>query len=152
MRGLAILAGVLMCSVAAFSQAIAEGALTHALSTATGSTMGKAMGNVTNQMASHVAGRLGQQTTPAVPKSKIQTIKPGPQNSAAVPASGTTAEPPAGGSGSLIASIQGAAPEPTCASGAKDSPNAKTDSAQKAQPCSATSDAHPSQITLPAPK
>jgi hypothetical protein len=150
MRGLALLAGVLVCSVCAFGQAMAEGALTHALSTATGTAMGKAMGNVTNQMANRVAGRLGQQTSTAVPKSRIQMIKPGVQGTAAVPPSGTAAEPPAGGS--LIASIQGAAPQPACDSSAQDSSSKKTDPSEKPPACATPNDNHPSEITLPAPK
>ena len=110
MRRLALLAGILVCSAGAFGQAMAEGALTHALSTATGTAMGKALGTATNQMTTRVAGRLGQQTSNAVPRSRVQTVKPGVPKPG-VPASGTTAEPPSGGS--LIASIQGAAPQET---------------------------------------
>ena len=150
MRGLAILVGVLMCSVPSFSQAIAEGALTHALSTATGTAMGKAMGNVTNQMANRVAGRLGQQTPTQGPKSRIQTVKPGAQNTTATPPSGTSAEPPAGGS--LISPIQGAAPQPACDSTAKDSENKQPDSISRPAACPTGNDSHPSEITLPAPK
>ena len=150
MRGLALLAGVLMCSVAAFSQAIAEGALTHALSTATGTAMGKAMGNVTNQMANRVASRLGQQTPTQAPKSRLQTFKPGAQNSTAVPPSSTTAQSPAGGS--LIASIQGAAPQPACDSTAKDAQNKQPDATLKPAACSTGNDSHPSEITLSAPR
>ena len=153
MRGLALLAGILVLSASAFGQAMAEGALTHALSTATSTAVGKAMENSTNQMTKRVAGHLGQQTSPAVPRSRIQTARPGVQNSVqkstAVPPSGTTAEPPPGGS--LIASIQGAAPQPACASTAKDS-QSKTDSASKPAGCPPAADSHPSMITLPAPK
>ena len=150
MRGLTLLAGILVCSAGAFGQAMAEGALTHALSTATGTALGKAMGNVTNQMTNRVTGRLGQQTSPAVQRSKIQTLKPGVQQSTAVPPSGTTAEPPP--SGSIIASIQGAAPPAACDSATKDSPSKQTDPAQKAVPCPSTTDAYQSVITLPAAK
>src|SRR5258708_39673922 len=150
MRRLALLAGILVCSAGAFGQAMAEGALTHALSTATGTAMGKALGTATNQMTSRVAGRLGQQTSPAVPRSKIQTVRPGVQKSAAVPPSGTTAEPPAGGS--LIASIQGAAPQAKCDSTTQDSQNQQPDSTSKPAACPATTDSHPSEITLPAAK
>jgi len=150
MRRLALLAGILVCSAGAFGQAMAEGALTHALSTATGTAMGKALGTATNQMTNRVSGRLGQQTSPTAPRSKIQTVKPGVQNSAAVSPSGTTAEPPAGGS--LIASIQGAAPPVPCDSPAKDPQSKQTDSTQKPAPCPSTADTHPSEITLPAAK
>jgi len=149
MRRLALLAGILVCAASAFGQAMAEGALTHALSTSTGTALGKAMGTATNQMANRVAGHLGQQTSPTAPRSRIQTVKPGVQGSATIPPSGTTAEPPAGGS--LIASIQGAAPPAPCDSAPKD-PQSKTDSAPKDPACPSTNDAHPSEITLPAAK
>ena len=149
MRAMALLAGILAFAASAFGQAMAEGALTHALSTATGTAVGKAMGNTANQMSTRVAGRLGQQTSSAVPRSRIQTVRPGVQNSSAVPPSGTTAEPPPGGS--LIASIQGAAPQPACASTAKDS-QSETNSASKPAACLPAADSHPSMITLPAPK
>jgi len=168
MRKLAVLASILLGSAAAFGQAMAEGALTHALSTATGTAMGKALGTATNQMTSRVAGRLGQQTSPAVPRSKIQTVRPGVQKSAAVPPSGTTAEPPAGGS--LIASIQGAAPQETatpCAPvvqtpSAASPANAQAVPEQKQSDCPAKGSApaggkdqansYQSVITLPAAK
>src|ERR1700687_6122947 len=124
MRGLALLAGILVCSAGAFCQAMAEGALTHALSTATSTAVGKALGTATNQMTNRVAGGPGQQTSTTVPRSRIQTVKPSLQKPGAIPA-GTTAEPPSGGS--LIASIQGAAPPPTCESAAKDSPSHQPD-------------------------
>jgi hypothetical protein len=149
MRRLALLAGILVCSAGAFAQAIAEGALTHALSTATSTAVGKALGTATNQMTNRIAGRLGQQTSTSVPRSRIQTVKPGVQKPG-VPPSGTTAEPPSGGS--LIASIQGAAPQATCDSAAKDSQSQQPDSAQKPAPCPSTTDAYQSVITLPAAK
>ncbi len=142
--------GILLCSAAAFGQATVEGALTHALSTTTGTAMGKALGNVTNQMATRVTGQLGQQTSHVVPKSKIQTVKPVAQTASVAPPSGTTAEPPAGGS--LIASIQGAKLQPACDPTAKDSPDKPADSASKPPSCPATTDAHPSEITLGAPQ
>lgn len=150
MRGSTLLASVLLCSATAFGQATVEGALTHALSTTTGTAMGKAMGNVTNQMATRVTGQIGQQTSHAVPKSKILTVKPGAQNAVTQPPSGTTAEPPVGGS--LIASIQGAKLQPACDPAAKESPDKPADSVSKPPACPATTDAHPSEITLPAPQ
>jgi hypothetical protein len=150
MRKLALLAAILVSSAAAFGQAMAEGALTHALSTATGAAMGKALGTATNQMTTGVAGRLGQPRATPVPRSRIQTVRPGIQKPG-VPTSGTTAEPPAGGS--LIASIQGAAPPATCDSPANDAQGKQPDSAQKKPvPCPSTADTHPSEITLPAAK
>lgn len=150
MRGLALLAGILAYSIGAFGQAMAEGALTHALSTATTSAVGKALGNTTNQMTNRVAGHLGQQTSPAVPRSRIQAAKPGAQNSTAVPPSGTTAEPPPGGS--MIASIQGAKLQPVCEPVAQDSASKKSDSASQPAPCPSSASTHPFEITLPAPK
>ena len=150
MRRLTLLAGILLCSAGAFSQAIAEGALTHALSTATSTAVGKALGTATNQMTHQVADRLGQQTSTPVPRSRIQTIKPGVQKPAGVPPAGTTAEPPSGGS--LIASIQGAAPQPTCDSAAKNSQSKQPDSAQKPTACPSTTEAYQSVINLPAAK
>jgi hypothetical protein len=149
MRRLTLLAGILVCSAAAFGQAMAEGALTHALSTATGTAVGKALGTATNQMTNRVAGKLGQQTQNAAPRSRIQMAKPGVQKPG-VPVAGTTSEPPSGGS--MIASIQGAAPQPTCESALQDSQGNKTDSAKNPSPCSSTADTHPSVITLPAAK
>jgi hypothetical protein len=150
MRRLALLAGILGCSLASFGQAIAEGALTHALSTATGTAVGKALGTATNQMTNRVSGRLGQETSTTVPRSRIQTVKPGAQNSAAVPYSGTTSEPPSGGS--MIASIQGATPQPACEPAAQISEGKTADPIQKPAPCASTNAPHPSMITLPAPK
>jgi len=147
---MALFAAVLMPSTAAFAQATAEAALTHALSSATGAAVGKTLGAVTNQMATRVSGQLGQQTTAAVPKSKAQPVKSAARNSDSAPSYGTTSEPPAGGS--LVVSIQGAAPQPPCDSTPKDSPS-KADSASKPPACpAAASDSHPSEITLPAPK
>ena len=149
MRGSALFIGILMCSTAAFGQATVEGALTHALSTATGTAVGKAMGNVTNQMANRVTGQLGQQTSPAAPKSKIHTVKLGAQNAAAPPSSGNT-EPTS--TGSFIASIQGAAPQPACDSSVGSFKDKKTDDTQKSATCPSATDSHPSEITLPAPQ
>ena len=149
MRGLVLVAAILVCSVVAFGQAMAEGALAHALSTATSTTVGKALGATTNQMSHRVAGHLGQQTSPPASRSRLQRVQPGVQNPG-VPAAVMSTEPPSGGS--LISSIQGAAPQPTCESAAKDSAGKQTDSAQKPAVCPSTSDAYQSVITLPAAK
>jgi hypothetical protein len=149
MRKPALLAAILVSSASAFGQAMAEGALTHALSTATGTAMGKALGTATNQMTNRVAGRLGQQTATPVPRSRIQTMRPGAQKPG-VPTSGTTAEPPTGGS--LIASIQGAAPPAACDSPAPGTQGKQSDSVQKPAPCPSASDSHPSVLNLPAAK
>jgi hypothetical protein len=150
MRGLALLVAILVCSAGAFGQAIAESALTHALSTATSTAVGKALGTATNQVTNRAAGRLGQQTSTPVPRSRIQTVKPGVQKPTGVPPAGTTAEPPSGGS--LIASIQGAAPPATCDSAAKDSQSKQPASVQKPAPCTSSADAYQSVINLPAAK
>ena len=149
MRGLVLLAGILVCSAVAFGQAMAEGALAHALSTATSTAVGKPLGAATNQMTNRVTGRLGQQTSTPVSRSRLQTVKPGVQKPG-VPAAVTSTEPPSGGS--LIASIQGAAPQPACESAAKGSQSKQTDSVQKPAVCPSTTDAYQSVITLPAAK
>jgi len=132
----------------ALGQAAVEGALTHALSGGVGATAGKALGQVGNQLA----GRLGQQTSNAV-SPRMTTVRPGPQKGIKAPA--VASQPPTTSTGSLIASIQGG-----------ETPNARTcapqNSEKKASPETTTdcnvaktltnSDAHPSEITLPAPK
>jgi hypothetical protein len=156
----------LSCSLTsgASAQAAAEGALTHALSSGMGSSLGNAMGRATNQMA----GRVGQQTSHAVPKQAVVTgARRAGTTSIATPAqtpkSATTAAPPSGGS--MIVSIQGAArPQPACAPIPKTpeaTPPATSDSAVLVSPppssqmanCTASADptafAHPSEITLP---
>ena len=108
-RGLAVLGSFVLITVGAFAQGAAEAALSHSLSTSMGTAVGRALGNAGNRAASQVAGGVRQQTTmssrrvvtPA--KSQIQAVS---QNG-----SGTTSEPPTGGS--LIQSIEGAAPT-TC--------------------------------------
>jgi hypothetical protein len=142
----------------AWAQGAAEAALTHAVSSSVGSSVGKAMGRATV--------KLGQQTANSVQRQNV-----GVKNSArglakVVPAGTPTAGP---NNGSLIASIQGAAPQPTACSAALTPANAMTTDAKqkdentvlrpvnlepgdcvKLPPQAA--DSHPSTITLPTPK
>ena len=94
------------CAGELFAQAAAEAVLTHGASSAAGSSIGKTLGNALGNAANQLGGRLGQQTAIApkvqrIPasKQKAATAVSVPTNTAAVPSSG-----------SLIASIEGAAP------------------------------------------
>ena len=140
------------------AQAIAEGALTHGAAATASSGAGKALGGVVNQLA----GKLGQQTSNAVHPA-VTTVKPGVQGPTKIPQTATTtATPPAGGS--LIASVQGEAAQPSespCAAGqgVKASADASSD-ARRASNCAGAKKysaaeekaAHPSEITLPPAK
>ena len=132
----------------ALGQAAVEGALTHALSGATSTAAGKALGQVGNQLA----GKLGQQTSNAVTP-RVSAARPGPQKGMKAPAVAT--QPPTTSNGSLIASIQGGetTTAKTCApqnSEKKALPETVTDC--NAAKTLTNTDAHPSEITLPAPK
>jgi len=136
------------CSNAA-AQAAAEAVLTHSISTGIGTHVGTALGNATNQLA----GRVAQQTSTAVPRQTITTVKPGARGQSKVQAA--SAAVPTTGNGSLIASIQGGEPQASgCAAVAKaaDAKAPAVDAKQKNCASSATqaSDAHPSVINLPA--
>jgi len=175
MRRWILMAGIAGASVAfsasAFAQAAAESVLTHGLSSAAGTSAGTALGRATNQAAGQLGGRLGQQTPTAAPRQVITTIRPGVQKQTKVLHAATTAQPANGGSvngGSMIASIQGAAPQKTqAACGSVVQPtttqnaDAKTTqvvSAQKQTNCAAKesgiqdANAYQSVITLPAAK
>lgn len=140
---------VAVCMVAltslASSQAAVEGALTHALSGGATAAAGKAFGQVGNQLA----GKLGQQTSNVV-SPRVTTVRPGVQKVAKTPrptvpaTSGTN-------TGSLIASIEGgeAPTAKSCAAQDKSAPQQKAECNPK--PANAA-DAHPAEITLPAPK
>lgn len=152
-------------SVGAFAQAAAEAALTHGISSSAGSSIGTALGKAT----SGLAGRVGQQVSNAAPRQVITAVKPGPQGNtvqgnekSTSAAPGTTAST---SSGSLIASIEGAAPgtsacpaEPKAADGSISAAPASNpgNKAVPAKNCIAKpSDkavTHPSEITLPPPK
>ena len=139
------LVGIVVCFLAlagiASAQAAVEGALTHGLSGAASASAGKALGQIGNQLA----GRLGQQTSNAV-RPAVTTVRPGAQKIVKVPRAVTPPLPAANG-GSLIASIQGAEPQPVKACSTPD---------QKQGQCVGTNaadkDSHPSEITLPAAK
>ncbi len=148
--------------VVAFPQGAAEAALTNSLSSATASTAGKALGGATNQMTGRVAGRLGQQPSSASPQVSVKPVRPGAQDRVKL-TPGTTSEPPAGGS--LIQSIQGAAPQAECVPAAASSPTPPASSpspagaGQKhailktgASTCPGAINFYPSVITLAAPK
>jgi hypothetical protein len=147
-----LIACVVTFSVSAFAQAAAEAALSHAAATSMGTAAGKALGQATNQMTNRVAGRLGQQTPNAAQRPAVTKAR------AAVPSQTeveptTTAEPPAGGT--MIQSIQGAAPQPTCTTYAPaDSKTAGNPAGQNGG-CPAppqNGNTHPSMITLPPAK
>ena len=139
------LLGTVVCFLAlsglASAQAAVEGALTHGLSGAASASAGKALGQIGNQLA----GRLGQQTSNAV-RPAVTTVRPGAQKMVKVPRT-VTAPVPAPSGGSLIASIQGAEPQPAKACSTPD---------QKQGQCVGTNaadkDSHPSEITLAAAK
>jgi len=148
MKILLAIVGFLALTVSVSGQAAVEGALTHALSGGVGATAGKALGQIGNQLA----GRAGQQTSNAV-SPRVATVRPGVQKVTKV--AGVATQPSATSTSSLIASIQGG-----------ETSNAKTCAPQNPEKSSATqtltdckvetaptsSDTHPSEITLPAPK
>ena len=143
----ALLVAVCMLALTSFasSQAAVEGALTHALSGGATAAAGKAFGQVGNQLA----GKLGQQTNNVV-SPRVTTVRPGVQRVAKTP---RPAVPVTSGTntGSLIASIEGgeAPAAKPCVVQDKSAPQQKADCNAKA---SNSADAHPSEITLPAPK
>ena len=131
----------------ASAQAAVEGALTHGLSGAASATAGKALGQIGNQLA----GKLGQQTSNAV-RPAVTTVRT--QKAIRLPQPTTTTSSATSG-GSMIASIQGGEPQRTevkCPGQleAKSPEQAQKECGNaKASPERA---AHPSEITLPAPK
>jgi len=139
----------LALSGVALAQAAVEGALTHGLSGAASATAGKALGQIGNQLA----GRLGQQTSNAV-RPAVTNVRT--QRAVRLPQTTTTTTSATSG-GSMIASIQGGEPQPTkaCAPEAAGKP---AQDAQKQTACNKGTastleqTAHPSEITLPAPK
>jgi len=162
--GLAIVASICVLNPGAMAQAAAEGALSHALSSGMGSALGNAMGKATNQMA----GRVAQQTSHAASR---QTGTTGVKHPATT---GTTARatavqsqngaPAAAPSnGSMIISIQGGvrqqppcnAPVNAATTQSSASPSSSPVPGQSSD-CNRAADpafvAHPSEITLPAPK
>jgi hypothetical protein len=139
----------LALSGVASAQAAVEGALTHGLSGAASAGAGKALGQFGNQLA----GRLGQQTSNAVRPAvtTVRTQKAGKLPQTAAPTTTATS------GGSMIASIQGAEPQPTkaCAPEAAGKPAEdvqKQTACNKATASTLEQNAHPSEITLPAPK
>jgi hypothetical protein len=149
---------VVILSGMALAQAIAEGALTHGAAASASAGAGKALGGIANQLA----GKLGQQTSNAMHPA-VTTVKPEVQRRTMNPgtripqtATTTSATP---NSGSLIASVQGAAPP---APEAKCGPATESNSPQDApkpsncgvrsHPVGVDQAAHPSEITLPAAK
>src|SRR5437762_1514117 len=146
------LIGIAVCLVAfsgiASAQAAVEGALAHGLSGAASATAGKALGQIGNQLA----GRLGQQTSNAV-RPAVTTVRT--QKAVRLPQPTTTTTSATSG-GSMIASIQGGEPQQADTNCATE-PEAKSQATQKQSRCgktklSAEQTAHPSEITLPAPK
>ena len=132
----------------ASAQAAVEGALTHGLSSAASATAGKALGRIGNQLA----GKLGQQTSNAV-RPTVTNVRT--QKAVRLPPAAATATSPTSG-GSMIASIQGGEPQQAQTNCATE-PEAKSQTTQKQSRCgetkpSAEQTAHPSEITLPAPK
>jgi hypothetical protein len=144
----------------ALAQAAAEAVLTHSISTSAGASLGKAMGNALGSATGQVATRLGQQTASAGSRQRLTTIKPGGSGTTTVV---TGSGPEGAKTGSLIASIQGAAPTVTnCVPATKPAVSntapAKAAStvpsstnACAAQPVPSSS-AHPAVVNLPAAK
>jgi len=129
----------------ASSQAAVEGALTHALSGGATAAAGKTFGQIGNQLA----GKVGQQTSNVV-SPRGTAVRPGLQKVAKTP---PPAVPAASGTNTsfLVASIEGgeAPAAKACATQDKSTPQQKADCNAKA---ANEADAHPSEITLPAPK
>jgi len=149
-----LIVAFMACSGSALAQAAAEATLTHGLSAGASSSAGSAFGKLGNQLA----GRLGQQVSATAPRQVITTVRPGVQKQSKVSRLTTQTTPvqPATG-GSMIASIQGAEPQPTaCAPVAPADTKTATTPAQKPSNCSApaSTDAilYKSEITLPASK
>jgi len=145
MKSLAVAVCLLGLAGFASAQAAVEGALTHALSGGATATAGKALGQIGNQLT----GRLGQQTSNAV-SPRVTNVRPSSQNLAKNPR--PAAIVPAGANGgSLIASIEGGE-----ATGAKTCESQNNKAPEKTADCKVKvaneADAHPSEITLPAPK
>ena len=175
MRRWILIVGIVAFSIAfstsAFAQAVAESVLTHGLSSAAGTSAGTALARATNQAAGQLSGRLGQQTSSAAPRQVITTTRPGLQRKTKIHAATAAAQPANGessSSGSMIASIQGAAPQGTpaaCGSAVQgttiQSVGAKSTQAvfgQQQSNCAAKesgiqdANAYQSVITLPAAK
>ena len=137
-------------SANASAQASLETLMTHSISTAIGTHAGTALGRATNALANGV----GNRTSSVVPRSNVapqrtvgaqraRTNRVGANRTAPAAGSRTAATSP--GNGSLIASIQGGeriSSTPACAEGAN----------SQAGNCATAVDAHPSVVTLPAPK
>src|SRR5690348_8365851 len=133
---------LLVLSGFAAGQAAVEGALTHGLSGAASANAGKALGQIGNQLA----GRLGQQTSNTVTPRVIR-VPPGAQKIVKVPRTTTTNAAPSN-SGSLIASIQGGAPQEKtpCMSDSADKTQNQGECG-KAKTSAVDQAAHPSEIT-----
>jgi hypothetical protein len=151
---IALFATVIAISGAAYAQGAAEAGLSHAMSTSLGTVAGKALGNATSQMTNRVAGRLGQQPGTVSPRNVVTHIRPGLQGQETTPAlPASTTQVPVGGS--LIQSIQGAAPQ-TCIStapGMQQTPGVKEAGTNaKKGTCPSPLTSYQSEVTLPAPK
>jgi hypothetical protein len=147
---LAVLVATVAFSANALAQAAAEAVLTHSISTSIGTHIGTALGNATNQLA----GRVAQQTSTAVPRQVITTVKPGARGHSKVQVASTAPAQPSG-NGSLIASIQGGEPKAAaCAATAKSGDAKAPAKAGTQNNCSAgavqANDDHPSVVNLPA--
>ena len=154
---------VAVCAGELFAQAAAEAVLTHGASSAAGSSLGKTLGNALGNAASQLGGRLGQQTSTAP---KVQRI-PANKQKAAMAVSASTNPAVAPSSGSLIASIEGAAPASSvatanCAAAKPEDSNSSQStslptaklppatSPAKSCPAAQESDSHPAVVNLPA--
>jgi hypothetical protein len=146
---LAVLVATVAFSPNAAAQAAAEAVLTHSISTGIGTHVGTALGNATNRLA----GRVAQQTSTAVPRQTITTVKSGARGQAKVPAS-STAPATTAGNGSLIASIQGGEAQATGCAVPKTADAKAPAGDAKQKNCAAgaaqAADVHPSVINLPA--
>src|SRR5436190_18997921 len=131
----------------ASAQAAVEGALTHGLSGAASATAGKALGQIGNQLA----GRLGQQTSNVV-RPAVTTVRT--QKVVRVPRA-TTPTTTATSGDSMIASIHGGesqSAESKCPGQLEPKSHEQAQKECVNAKASPEQAAHPSEITLPAPK
>jgi hypothetical protein len=144
--GLALL---IILPASAFAQAAAESVLLHGGSAAATAKAGSTLGSALNQSMKQLSGRVAQTTSPQVVAHPlaVQSGSKSPVKSAAASSSTVPAQ------GSMIGSIQGAAPTTTCASTSQSAPaNRNQTAAQPARTdCGSqlTSQKSKSVITLP---
>lgn len=149
----AVAISLITFSASSFAQAAVEGALTHGLSSSAGSSLGSALGRAMNG----AAGRVGQQVSNTAPRPVTTRPRLGLQNRGQANPS-LPGVPTPSSSGSLITSIQGAAPGTTVCPAEPAGKQAKPGApgSQQTENCVVKAAnqpiTHPSEITLPAPQ